>query len=213
MLRNALQRSLRTSLTLIVASIPGLSQTPSNIKQEAKDSACSNIVALAGNVNINCFSLTPAQRKLIEGMPAVLNKILANELDPSAVMEKLDEILHEVNPNAPKITYTFEGFKRVISPGRFSGEEEGGGEVFLRMASLERTHDWAGLLKVSEAQIKERPLWLTPYFEAGIANMNLGNKQKAIELLEYAEKRAAGNPDYDPMSKQLANLLRQLGAR
>jgi uncharacterized membrane protein len=74
-------------------ALQGFGQTKPNVTQQAKNARCSNIVALAGNVNIKCSALTPEQRKLIEGIPAVLNKILANQLDPSAVMAKLDEIL------------------------------------------------------------------------------------------------------------------------
>jgi hypothetical protein len=53
-------------------------------------------VALAGNVDIKCSSLTPAQRKIIEGIPAILNKILANQLDTEAVMAKLDEMHKDI---------------------------------------------------------------------------------------------------------------------
>jgi hypothetical protein len=66
------------------------------IKQEAKDSSCTNIVALTGNVNINCSSLTPAQRKIIDSIPALLNKIFVNQLDPEAVMTKLDEMHRDI---------------------------------------------------------------------------------------------------------------------
>jgi len=91
MARNLVQKALRIGVAFAVA-IYGFSQTPS-VKQESKDSPCSNIVALAGNVDIKCASLTPAQRTLLQGIPALLKKILANQIDPNAVMAKLDEII------------------------------------------------------------------------------------------------------------------------
>jgi hypothetical protein len=143
-------------------------------------------------------------------MLKILNKILANQLDPDAVMKKLDEILHAVNPNAPQITYTFNGFKRVMRPGRVSGGDDGGGEIFKQMSALERANDWVGLIKLSEAQMRERPEWLTPYVVAGKAYLQLGQRTKALELLESAEKRIAGNPDYDPIQKPLTEMLKAL---
>jgi hypothetical protein len=68
-------------------------QNPPAIRRKSENTSCSNVVALAGNVNVNCSSLTSTQRKLIESIPGVLNKILANQLDPTAVMSKLDEII------------------------------------------------------------------------------------------------------------------------
>ena len=80
----------------------------------AKD-ACS--VANTGNNNI--FTITCGIGKQQgDALLKIMNKILANHLDPDAVMAKLNEILHAVNPNAPKITYTFDGSERLESPGR-----------------------------------------------------------------------------------------------
>ena len=67
-------------------------QAPS-VSQGANRTSCSNIIALAGNVDVNCSSLTPAQRKVLAQIPGMLNKILANQ-NPDALMAKLDEILN-----------------------------------------------------------------------------------------------------------------------
>src|SRR5438046_763360 len=105
MQRRLAQKTLKAGIGLIFAGGFDLCQTPPSVKQEAKDSACSDIVALAGSVTLNCSALTPAQQKLIESIPAILNKILVNQLDPAVVMEKLNEILKAVNPNLPAKTY------------------------------------------------------------------------------------------------------------
>ena len=70
--------------------------TPS-VKQDAKNSSCSNIVALAGNVKVDCSSLTPTQKKTIESIPLLLQKILSEQVDPDALMTAVTHIESEVN--------------------------------------------------------------------------------------------------------------------
>jgi hypothetical protein len=90
--RKVVPKALKVVLALLGTTILSSSQTPSNINQKAKNSTCSNIVALAGNVNVKYSSLTPAQKKLIESIPALLNKIISNQLDPNLLMKKIDEM-------------------------------------------------------------------------------------------------------------------------
>lgn len=66
------------------------------------------------------------------------------------------------------------------------------------------------MIKISETQMKERPEWLTPYVTAGEAYLQLGQMQKALEFLELAEKRIAGNPDYGPLEKPISEMLKIL---
>jgi hypothetical protein len=80
------------SAIFVILCGPVLCQTVPSITQDAKNSSCSNIVALVGSVSLDCSSLTPEQQKLIESIPALLRKMLAEQLDPKLVMEKLDEI-------------------------------------------------------------------------------------------------------------------------
>lgn len=96
MLQNNLLLKSLSALMLASGGLQALGQAPPSVKQDAKNASCSNIVALAGNVNLDCSSLTPAQQKLIESIPALLHKILANQLDPNAVMEKLNEIHKDI---------------------------------------------------------------------------------------------------------------------
>lgn len=95
---------LALTAILVLGIVPCWSQGSPPIKQDAKNVACANIVALAGNVNVNCSILTPSQRALIESIPEVLNKILLNQLDPNAVMAKLDEIIANQKKAAAAIT-------------------------------------------------------------------------------------------------------------
>ena len=104
MLRSSL---LLKNLSALVLSFGNLAfcQSPStpNVKQDVKNSSCSNIVALAGSVEVNCSSLTPAQQKLIASIPGMLHKIIADQLDPQVVMQKLDEIIANQKREAEEI--------------------------------------------------------------------------------------------------------------
>jgi hypothetical protein len=180
------------------------------VKQEATNSQCTNIVALAGSGSINCSSLTARQRKIIEGIPSVLNKILTNQLDPDAVMAKLDEILRAVNPNAAKVTYLLNGSTRSISPGRFSVIYSPN-PAFKIMWDLYGAKDWKGLIDVCEKAIADLPGWYTPMVFAGIGYINLGKTEKARELLTQADQGMAGNPDYGQLPAEAKRLLGLLG--
>lgn len=79
-------------ITCIAAQLAHGQATP-KIQQKSESSACSNIVALAGNVNVNCSNLTREQREELARIPAILHKILANQLPTDQVMKKLDDIL------------------------------------------------------------------------------------------------------------------------
>lgn len=140
---------------------------------------------------------------------AIMNKILANQLNPVEVMAKLNEILRNVNPNAPKVTYTFNGSRRVTSPGR-SSADSGAMDIFQEMLRLEQANNWQGLIRLSEAQIKDRPEWLTAYVMTGEGYLNLGQRDHALSVLAYAEKTIAGNPDYAPIEPALRAMLERL---
>jgi len=89
---------LKRSLNVVIlvfsfVAIVAHGQTVPNLDQNSAKSACSNIVALAGDVTINCSSLTSEQKKTLDTIPAILRKILAKQIDTKAVMDKLDEIV------------------------------------------------------------------------------------------------------------------------
>src|SRR6266576_557616 len=147
MVKNVVPISTRIGFAIIFSSIHLLGQSP-GVKQDAKNSPCSNIVAVAGNASVNCSSLTPQQRRIIEGIPSVLNKILANQLDPDAVMTKLDEILRAVNPNLPAKTYFCNGQWRTAGPGANAGLEinmGGNDTAFKEMIRLNNSREYTKL--------------------------------------------------------------------
>jgi len=119
----------------------------------------------------------------------ILNKILANQLDPKEVMAKLDEILNAVDPNKPIVTYDFSGVKRIRHPGGIISDDSAG-TTFDEFMNKMKAQDWTGLAKLAEQQKTERPEWLTPYFFAGMAYGNLCQKGKALSDIEYFLKKA-----------------------
>jgi hypothetical protein len=169
--------------------------------------ACSP--AISGNnnqVSINCQGISKDQAAK---MTSILNKILANQIDPDAVMAKLDEILKAVNPNKAVTTYDFNGFKRIISPGRIEGDD---GEVaaFDQLLKADKATNWKEMLSLSESEKSKAPEWLTPYFFAGLAYANLCEKDKATSNLKYFIDWASGSKSYEAAMSDAERILGQL---
>jgi hypothetical protein len=169
--------------------------------------ACSP--AISGNnnqVNISCQGISKDQAAK---MTSILNKILANQIDPDAVMAKLDEILKAVNPNKAVATYDFNGFKRVISPGRIEGSD-GEMAAFKELVKANTSTNWKEMLSLSEAEKSKAQEWLTPYFFAGLAYANLCEKDKAISNLKYFIEWASGSKSYETAIPDAERILGQL---
>lgn len=122
----------------------------------------------------------------------------------------------DVNPNAPTVTYDFNGMKRTIDFA--SGltvrlqEETPQVQAYKKMAKLEDGKDWVALRDLCEQEIKKTPEWLTPALFAGKAYAVLGDTDKAIERLDYVHRKSAGREDYK-VGDQLRELIRQQTGR
>lgn len=116
---------------------------------------------------------------------------------PNIIGDKNTVIINpNVHPQAPITTYDFNGAVRTRTPSGVSvivGETT---NVFRKLLSLAETKDWAGLRDTAGRQTQATPEWPTPYFFAGLAYANLGDIDRAIELVELAQQKAGGNPDY-----------------
>jgi hypothetical protein len=197
---------LRVLLFLLVP-VGCLPQTNTG-KAETRGSCSPANTGNVGQITINCSGMSKAQaQKMVE----ILNKILANQLDPTQVMSKLDEILHAVDPNRPVTTYEFQGFRRITSPGRVIGDDAAV-KNFQEFGTKEQAQDWAGLSTLAEQQKLERPEWFTPYFVAGMAYINLCQKEKAVDNLEYFVKRADGVPTFEKAVTQAEGWLGDIKA-
>jgi hypothetical protein len=190
-------RAMRYGLVLLVLIItmPCLAQTTQT--GEAKTSGpCSPAVSGSNNqFSINCQGIGKEQgQKMLD----ILNKILANQLDPEAVMAKLDEILKAVNPNVPTKTYFCNGLWRTAGPGPHAGLEitlGGDDSAFQEMVRLNNSGQYQVLLKTCLAQIDATPEWLTPRLFCGLAYLGIGEKAKAKEMLKEFDSKTG--PAYD----------------
>ncbi len=96
-------------IALLMLTNVANTQTKPPLNRPSYSISCSNIVALSGNVNINCSNLTVEQKKLLGEIPSLLHRILSNQ-DPKAIMEKLDQILEVASrPAAPSVAQNNSG--------------------------------------------------------------------------------------------------------
>lgn len=87
-------------LTLCFATLAKGQLTPT-VNQAASQSPCANIVALSG-AKVDCSNLTPAQKKALESIPAILKATLEDRSYFDAIMKKLSELSHNAMP--PTVT-------------------------------------------------------------------------------------------------------------
>ena len=78
-------------MLLLGVIAPSRGQTAPSVRQTAKQSSCSNIVALAG-AKVDCSNLTPAQKKALANIPSILKLAIENEDYLDAILKKLDEM-------------------------------------------------------------------------------------------------------------------------
>lgn len=136
--------------------------------------------------------------ELVEGKNQLLAQIQQYERDLQVEKEKVRKLDLDAKRAKRGITgtYDFRGNYRSTSPGSISGVMGARAEVFDRIIELHNSQNWRELSDLCEKEIKATPEWLTPYLFAGVAQVNLGNKARALELLEHVQTNAAGDPEY-----------------
>lgn len=197
---------------ILLPAFPVIAQTTSTTPTTTGPAQTRGTCSPANTGNRNTFTIKCGiGEQQGKEMIVILNKILASQTDTAFIANKLDQILHELNPNYPQISYTEDGYERTSRPGegQFS-MEEGANPVLLQFKNLEKRGDWAGILKLSNEQISLRPDWFTPYDWAAAANANLGNFAEAKRLALYAKEHIAGNQDYVHLDADLDKLLANL---
>lgn len=108
-----------------------------------------------------------------------------------------------VNPNAPIITFDFNGGRRSFHQGELSVDMEDEYVEFQRIIELHNKKDWPALLQLTEARIRKTPEWLTPYLFSGIALANLHRYEEMVQRLEYVKEKSAGSEDYKDATRIL----------
>jgi len=89
MLKTKLTAELALTLT-VMALAAGGQQAPT-IHQNAEQSSCSNIVAMSG-AKVDCANLSPAQRKALQNIPAIMKSVLENQDSLDAILKKIGEM-------------------------------------------------------------------------------------------------------------------------
>lgn len=194
---------MKLAVMLFFSSL-ALAQQPATTSGSCSPIASDN----TGTITINCPGMSTEQGQKIL---AVVNKILANQIDPNVVMAKLDEILHAVNPNLPKKTYTCRGGSKTEEPNPSggitfninSGPDPSGKE----MAKLNDARQYKELLKVCTAQIESNPAWLTPRLFCALAYGAMGDTAKAKEMLAIYDAGKGPAYDGDPTCKEISDFL------
>jgi hypothetical protein len=169
---------------------------------------CSPGVTGSNNIfTINCGIGKEQGQKMLN----ILNKILANQLDPTAVMVKLDEILNSINPNRPPKTYLCNGMWRIAGPGPNTALQialGGDDSAFQDLVRLNNTRQYAELLKLCLSQIQSAPDWLTPRLFCGLAYLGIGDGVKAKSMLAEFDSRTG--PAYqDDGCKEVSDYLHE----
>ncbi len=200
------------SVVLLMLASEATGQNPPTVTQEAKNSPCSNIVALTGDVKIDCSSLTPTQQKIIESIPSLLRKLIAHQADADAIIARLDECLKAVNPNLPAKAYFCNGGWRSTGIGANTGLQmnvsPGPDPSLGEMINLNNNHtQYQKLLEVCTSQIESNPEWLTPRLFCAIAYASLGNAAKAKEMIDVYDSRKGPAYDDDPLCKQVSDAI------
>ncbi len=167
---------------------------------------CSPAVTGSNNTfSITCGIGKQQGQKMIE----ILNRILADRLDPDAVMKKLDEILHAVNPNLPAKTYFCDGRWRSIGPSANSAlDVQMGGDdtAFQEMLRLYNSKQYGQAIKLCLSQIQSTPEWLTPRLVCAVSYLAQGSVTEAKEMLNEFDRRTG--PAYDTDGcKQMSDFL------
>jgi hypothetical protein len=165
--------------------------------------ACSPIILNnSETVTIECKGISQeTQMQMLE----ILNSIIKRQLDPAAVMSKLDEIgkgVDKLKGSAVDAArgvisiYDFNGIKRVQIAGRTEVSAGREATTFGGMVKLIQGKQWSELADVCEREITKTPEWLTPFLFAGIAYANLGRRDLALTRLEHVVERAGSDPAY-----------------
>lgn len=101
-----LSRFLSLEIPFLVAanlSIYGQATRTPSVQQKSERSICANVVALVGDVKLNCSNLTDAQKKAIALIPSLLKETMNNQSFLEDIKKRLDDISQQptVTNNAP----------------------------------------------------------------------------------------------------------------
>ena len=110
-----IRRVLRGCIALAFSAAFGLSQTPPNIKQESKNTVCSNIVSLAGTVTVTCSDL---DKKLADQISQLVATSKRDGKTLKDISDRLDSLLRELQNQTSTTSITQQAPNGInIGPG------------------------------------------------------------------------------------------------
>jgi hypothetical protein len=99
------------ALILAASSVAVSQSTPPS--QQALNSSCANIVAMAG-AKVDCSNLTEVQRKAIANLPAIMKMALEDQNYFKEILDKLNILLSTLTPTTGSITQANSGGFNVL---------------------------------------------------------------------------------------------------
>jgi hypothetical protein len=88
--------SIKVVLSVVIFATSVSSQNSATGRHEVEQRNCNNIVALTGDVNVNCAGLSPEQQKILADNRILLNRLYSKQRDQKAQMDKIEAILKEL---------------------------------------------------------------------------------------------------------------------
>ena len=156
-------------------------------------------------VQIKCGIDLQQGKRMLE----ILNTILTNQekLPADLVLQKLDEILKSVNPNAANKTYTCAGGFQVVGPSPNAVFNVQLGGVDTEKAKIMFDHfaqrDYRNLITSCEEFERTDPNWLTPLLFCAVGYGATGRLDQAKTTIKEYEDRVGPAYTQDPMCAEL----------
>jgi hypothetical protein len=167
-----IKRAVEFAIFLGLAACSNGQNIPT-VHQTATHSSCVNIVALSG-AKVDCSNLTPAQKRALESIPAILKAAIEDRSYFDAIIKKLDEMSQVANVKQEQIAVA----AKLYDPKSLNIEVENlSGRVALGVTwelVLFRASDQA-IFSFATQSIG----YVKPHSKSGHYDMNLENIPKA----------------------------------
>lgn len=69
-------------------------------------------------------------------------------------------------------------------------------KIYNELVKLEKEKKTIEIINLCDNAIKNHPKWFTPYIFKAIGYINLNDKKKALELLDFVSNNISGDPEY-----------------
>lgn len=119
--------------------------------------------------------------------------------DKNNIIKELQEKVSQVERGI-EFKIHFNGIHRTRQGGDISVNSDTDENIaFNKMVNYDKQRNYADLIKLCDAYINKQPQWYTPYIFKAISLLIINehlNKQKALDLLDFASKNTIGDVEY-----------------